>query len=59
MKVGNLVSVKRTHGREPVIGVIIAIKADLFNTVAIVESIKGNYQIYANPLDIEVISDCR
>ena len=59
MKVGNLVSVKRTHGRKPVIGVIIAIKADLFSTVAIVESIKGNYQIYANPLDIEVISDCR
>jgi len=59
MKVGNLVSVKRTHGREPVIGVIIAIKDDLFNTVAVVESIKGNYQIYANPLDIEVISDCR
>ena len=59
MKVGNLVSVKRTHGREPVIGVIIAIKDDLFNAVAVVESIKGNYQIYANPLDIEVISDCR
>lgn len=59
MKVGNLVSVKRTHGREPVIGVIIAIKDDLFNTVAVVESIKGGHRVYANPLDIEVINDCR
>ena len=59
MKVGNLVSVKRTHGREPVIGVIIDIKEDEYNRVALVESIKGNYRLYANPLDIEVISDCR
>ena len=59
MKVGNLVSVKRTHGREPVIGVIIEIKEDEHNRVALVESIKGNYRIYANPLDIEVISDYR
>ena len=59
MKVGNLVSVKRTHGREPVIGVIVDIKEDEYNRVALVESIKGNYRLYANPLDIEVISDCR
>jgi len=59
MKVGNLVSVKRTHGREPVIGVIVEIKEDEHNRVALVESIKGNYRLYANPLDIEVISDCR
>ena len=59
MKVGNLVSVKRTHGREPVIGVIIEIKEDEHNRVVLVESIKGNYRLYANPLDIEVISDCR
>ena len=59
MKVGNLVSVKRTHGRKPVIGVIVEIKEDEHNRVALVESIKGNYRIYANPLDIEVISDYR
>jgi len=59
MKVGNLVSVKRTHGREPVIGVIIEIKEDELNLIAVVESVKGNYRLYANPLDIEVISDCR
>ncbi len=59
MKVGNLVSVKRTHGREPVIGVIIEIKEDEHNRVALVESIKGNYRLYANPLDVEVISDYR
>ncbi len=59
MKIGNLVCVKRTHGREPIIGVIIDIKEDEYNRVALVESIKGNYRLYANPLDIEVISDCR
>jgi hypothetical protein len=59
VKIGNLVCVKRTHGREPIIGVIIDIKEDEYNRVALVESIKGNYRLYANPLDIEVISDCR
>ena len=59
MKIGNLVCVKRTHGREPIIGIIIDIKKDEHNRIAVVESIKGNYQIYANPLDIEVISDYR
>jgi hypothetical protein len=59
MKVGNLVSVKRTHGREPVIGVIIEIKEDEHNRVALVESIKGGHRVYASPLDVEVISDCR
>ena len=59
MKIGNLVCVKRTHGREPIIGIIIDIKEDEHNRIAVVESIKGNYQIYANPLDIEVISDYR
>ncbi len=59
MKVGNLVCVKRTHGREPIIGVIIDIKEDAYNRVALVESIKGNYRLYANPLDIEVISASR
>ena len=59
MKVGNLVSVKRTHGRKPVIGVIVEIKEDEHNRVALVESIKGNYRLYANPLDIEVISASR
>ena len=59
MKIGNLVCVKRTHGREPIIGIIIDIKEDEHNRIAVVESIKGNYRLYANPLDIEVISDCR
>jgi hypothetical protein len=59
VKIGNLVCVKRTHGREPIIGVIIDIKEDEYNRVALVESIKGNYRLYANPLDIEVISASR
>jgi len=59
MQVGNLVCVKRTHGREPVIGIITEIKQDEYNCVAMVESIKGGHRIYANPLDIEVISESR
>jgi hypothetical protein len=58
MKVGNLVSVKRTHGRDPVVGIIIEIKEDEHNRLALVEPISGGMQIYANPLDVEVLSDC-
>jgi len=59
MKVGDLVSVKRTHGREPVIGLIIEIKEDDHNRVALVESIKGDYRLYANPLDVKAINESR
>lgn len=59
MKIGNLVRVERTHGRDPVVGVIIGIKEDKYNRIALVESIKGNHQIYANPLDVEVLSESR
>lgn len=58
MKVGNLVSVKRTHGRDPVVGIIVAIKEDNHNRVALVQSINSDYRMYAHPLDIEVLSDC-
>ena len=57
MKIGNLVSVKRSHGREPVIGLIIEIKEDDHNRVALVQSINSDYRMYAHPLDLEVISD--
>ena len=58
MKVGNLVCVKRTHGRDPVVGIIVEIKEDNHNRVALVQSINSDYRMYAHPLDIEVISDC-
>ena len=58
MKVGNLVSVKRTHGRDPVVGLIIEIKEDDHNRVALVQSINSDYRMYAHPTDIEVLSDC-
>ena len=59
MKVGDLVSVERTHGREPVVGLVVEIKEDELNLVAVVESVKGGYQIYANPLDVKVINESR
>lgn len=59
MKVGNLVRVERTHGREPVIGLIIEIKEDDYNRVAVVQSINSDYRMHAHPLDIEVISESR
>ena len=58
MKIGNLVCVKRTHGREPVIGLITEIKEDDHNRTVLVQCIKSDYRMYAHPLDIEVISDC-
>ena len=59
MKVGNLVSVKRTHGQAPVVGLIIEIKEDDYNRTVLVQSMKSDYRMYAHPLDIEVLSDCR
>lgn len=58
MKVGNLVCVKRTHGRDPVVGLIIEIKEDNHNRVVLVQSIKDDYRLYAHPTDVEVLSDC-
>ncbi len=58
MKVGNLVSVKRTHGRDPVVGLIIEIKEDDHNRVALIQCIKSDYRMYAHPTDVEVLSDC-
>ena len=58
MKVGNLVCVKRTNGRDPVVGLIIEIKEDNHNRVVLVQSIKDDYRLYAHPTDVEVLSDC-
>jgi len=60
MKVGDLVKVKLTHGREPITGLIIELKEDEYNTVALVKPIASEHRLmYANPLDIEVINEGR
>jgi hypothetical protein len=61
MKVGDLVKVKRTHGRDPVIGLIVEVKQDEHNTVALVKPIdsESGRLMYANPLDVEVINESR
>ena len=58
MKIGNLVSVKRKYDQKPVIGLVIQILKDDHNCVALVQPIKSDRNIYANPIDVEVINDC-
>ena len=61
MKVGDLVKVFRTHGREPITGLIIELKEDELNLVALVKPIASEHNrlMYANPLDVEVINASR
>lgn len=61
MQVGDLVKVFRTHGREPITGLIIELKEDELNLVALVKPITSEHNrlIYANPLDIEVLNEGR
>lgn len=57
MKVGDLVKVKRKH-RDDSLGVIVEVKKDDHNRVLIVQPLNPGLQVYANPLDVEVLS-CR
>ncbi len=61
MQVGDLVKVFRTHGREPITGLIIELKEDELNLVALVKPIASEHNrlMYANPLDVEVINASR
>ena len=59
MKIGNLVSVKRKYDQKPVIGLIVQILKDDHNCVALVQPIKSDRHIYANPIDMEVINESR
>jgi len=61
MNVGDLVKVFRTHGREPITGLIIELKEDELNLIALVKPIASEHNrlIYANPLDVEVINASR
>ena len=61
MQVGDLVKVSRTHGREPITGLIIELKEDELNLIALVKPIASEHNrlMYANPLDIEVLNESR
>ncbi len=60
MQVGDLVKVFRTHGREPITGLIIELKEDELNLIALVKPIAPEHRLmYANPLDVEVINASR
>jgi len=59
MQVGDLVKVRRMHGLyKPLLGMIVEIKKDECNCVAIIKPFSGPIQA-ANPNDIEVISASR
>jgi len=59
MKVGDLVSVRRTHGRAPITGIVLEIDENDPLGIALVMSgnSDSNRLMWANPLDVEVISE--
>ena len=61
MKVGDLVKVKLKR-REDTLGLVVKVVSDECNCVIIVNPVgRGNpgFQVYANPVDVEVISESR
>tara|TARA_B100000214_G_scaffold356418_1_gene315037 strand:+ start:1219 stop:1398 length:180 start_codon:yes stop_codon:yes gene_type:complete len=59
MKIGDLVKVRRMSGLyKPLLGMIVEIKKDEYNCVAIVKPFSGPIQP-AHPSDVEVISASR
>ena len=61
MKVGDLVRVKRTHGRAPITGLVLGVDENDPLSLALVMSSDSdsNLLMWANPLDVEVISESR
>jgi len=61
MKVGDLVSVKRTHGRVPITGIVLEIDENDPLSIALVMSSDSdsNRLMWANPLDVEVLNESR
>ena len=62
MQVGDLVKVKKKLARGQVgrvLGLVVEVKKDWDNCVVIVQPVKPGLQIYANPVDIEVVSASR
>ena len=58
MQVGDLVKVKRKHHKET-LGLVVEIKEDAWGHHYVVQPINVGLQIYANPVDVEVISESR
>lgn len=58
MQVGDLVKVKRKH-REDTLGLVVEIKKDDWNSIYVIQPINVGLQVYANPVDVEVISESR
>ena len=56
MQVGDLVKVKRKY-REDTLGLVLEVKQDDNNRVIIVQPVNPGLQVYANPVDVEVISE--
>jgi len=56
MKVGDLVKVKRKY-REDTLGLVLGVKQDDNNRVIIVQPVNPGLQIWANPVDVEVVSE--
>jgi len=61
MKIGDLVSVKRTRGRAPIAGIVLEIDENDPLGIALVmpSDADSNRLMWANPLDVEVISESR
>jgi outer membrane lipoprotein SlyB len=56
VQVGDLVKVKRKY-REDTLGLVLEVKQDDNNRVIIVQPVNPGLQVYANPVDVEVISE--
>ena len=62
MKVGDLVKVKKKLARGQVgrvLGLVVEVKEDDSNCIIIVQPVNPGLQVYANPVDVEVISESR
>ena len=58
MRVGDLVKVNLKR-RVPTLGLVVEVKQDDHNCILVVQPINPGLQVYANPLDVEVISESR
>tara|TARA_Y100001938_G_C8032144_1_gene401226 strand:- start:82 stop:258 length:177 start_codon:yes stop_codon:yes gene_type:complete len=58
MRVGDLVKVKLKR-REDTLGLVVEVKQDDSNRIIIVQPVNPGLQVYANPVDVEVISESR
>ena len=58
MQVGDLVKVKLKR-REDALGLVVEVKQDDSNCIIVVQPVNPGLQVYANPVDVEVISESR